>query len=701
VTPADAGTATPLVFTVGTREAGMVIDRFILSTNGALTQAQLDATPNSGSQASGLQVTKAVGSSSLTAASVLFNKPLAPASVQSANFVITGGGGVLAVTAAAVDANDARKVNLTTAAQAQGTNYTITVSGVTDETGAPLAPNSSAAFTAWKVVPGWVTREVYLGVPGATVADLTAAPNYPDHPDQVSWSQTFELNNEPLLNQYGARLSAFFKPAANGVQEFYLNNDDEAELQLSSNQSSANLQSLGTFPLNAPPFDATSVATSPSLASNQNYLLVGLLKQNAGDVYLQVAVRPPGSTQAPETLPVLGGNLISTFVNPDIGNATFKRQPTNVTASAGSRARFSVNVQATESPVYFQWRAGGVNIPGAVRSAYVTPVLSTSDSGKTYDVVVSVAGKATTSAQATLTVTPGQPSNLQPYLGVNFVGGGGGGAGGPLSAVDVAGLVQQENWNSLTGFAFDPAVNPITLIDAGGVGTLVTLTVAGTESWYSGTAATGDADGALLQGFIDVAAAMDPVLFTLNNVPAGTYNAIIYTIGFGFAAAYDEAFGLTGGGTYPTYHVRAETGLTYIGNPAYRRMSSTSQSAPDSGNYVQFATLRPAAHGPPVLPAKPASTNVGNGHQPAINAIQLVKVLPVVVQPSLGVAFSAGNLSISWPASANGFVLESSSTLGATANWLVVAGSPNPITGAGSINVSTSTGGNRFYRLKK
>jgi len=39
-----------------------------------------------------------------------------------------------------------------------------------------------------------------------------------------------------------------------------------------------------------------------------------------------------------------------------------------------------------------------------------------------------------------------------------------------------------------------------------------------TESWYSGTAATGDADGALLQGLIDVAAAMDPLLFTLNNV---------------------------------------------------------------------------------------------------------------------------------------------------------------------------------------
>src|SRR5438046_2113960 len=153
VSPADVGAAAPLVFTVGTREAGMVIDRFILSTNAALSQAQLDATPNSGSQASGLNVSKAVGSASLTAASVFFNKPLAPSSVQSANFVITGGGGVLAVTAAALDANDSRKVNMATAAQAQRTNFAVTAHGVTDETGAPVTPNSSASITAWTVRP--------------------------------------------------------------------------------------------------------------------------------------------------------------------------------------------------------------------------------------------------------------------------------------------------------------------------------------------------------------------------------------------------------------------------------------------------------------------------------------------------------------------------------------------------------------------
>jgi len=204
-----------------------------------------------------------------------------------------------------------------------------------------------------------------------------------------------------------------------------------------------------------------------------------------------------------------------------------------------------------------------------------------------------------------------------------------------------------------------------------------------------------------LQGFIDVKAATDPMTVTLNNVPAGTYNVIIYTIGFDFSAAYDEAFGLTGGGTYPTYHVRAETGLPYKGNPAYRRMSSTTQSAPDSGNYVQFDSVSPAADGSFAISATWESTNAGNGHQPAINAIQLVKVLPVVVQPNLGVTAAAGNITISWSASANGFVLESSATLGSTASWSLVAGSPNPIGGAGSVNVSTSAGGNKFYRLRE
>jgi hypothetical protein len=130
-------------------------------------------------------------------------------------------------------------------------------------------------------------------------------------------------------------------------------------------------------------------------------------------------------------------------------------------------------------------------------------------------------------------------------------------------------------------------------------------------------------------------------------------------------------------------------------------MTNTNPGAPDSGNYIQFDNSAPAADGSLVISVTWESTQAGNGHQPAVNAIQLVKVTPVVVQPNLGVTASAGNINISWAASANGFVLESTSALGSGATWAVVAGSPNPITGAGSINVNPAATGNSFYRLRK
>src|SRR6185503_12081328 len=43
----QAQLGTPLIFTIGTREAGMTFDRFIFSTDGNLTDAQLDALINS------------------------------------------------------------------------------------------------------------------------------------------------------------------------------------------------------------------------------------------------------------------------------------------------------------------------------------------------------------------------------------------------------------------------------------------------------------------------------------------------------------------------------------------------------------------------------------------------------------------------------------------------------------------------------
>jgi hypothetical protein len=298
-------------------------------------------------------------------------------------------------------------------------------------------------------------------------------------------------------------------------------------------------------------------------------------------------------------------------------------------------------------------------------------------------------------------VVAGDPPSLQPYLGLNFVGGGTFG-GDALTATDVAGVVPQAHWNNLTGFTFDPALTPLTLVDADGADTAVTLTATAAEVWYTGTRVVADADGALMQGFVNATTSLEPVLFTLNNVPAGPYNLLVYGAGFDFNANYYQAYSVTGAADYPTYHGRAERGLDYIANPGYRRMVNQTPGSADNGNYVQFDNVNPAPDGSLTISVtwEPPDPALSNGHSPAINAIQLVRVLPVMARPTLSVSWQGQVLTLSWPASAAGFVLESSAALGAGGTWSSVPGVPNPIAGAGSTTVN-ATGSGAYFRLRK
>src|SRR5205807_10048956 len=98
----------------------------------------------------------------------------------------------------------------------------------------------------------------------------------------------------------------------------------------------------------------------------QRYLLVGLLKQATGPVYLNVAAKLASDATPAANLQALSGNQIGTWVNPDIGNVTFMQQPANMTAPIGGRATFTVKTKVAESPVYYQWRRNGTDSPGAV-----------------------------------------------------------------------------------------------------------------------------------------------------------------------------------------------------------------------------------------------------------------------------------------------------------------------------------------------
>jgi hypothetical protein len=87
-------------------------------------------------------------------------------------------------------------------------------------------------------------------------------------------------------------------------------------------------------------------------------------------------------------------------IAPSIGT-----QPTNQTVTAGQAATFTVLANGT-APLTYQWQKNGTNIAGATSVSYTTSATTTSDSGSTFDVVVSNSAGTATSNPATLTVNP-------------------------------------------------------------------------------------------------------------------------------------------------------------------------------------------------------------------------------------------------------------------------------------------------------
>ena len=90
-------------------------------------------------------------------------------------------------------------------------------------------------------------------------------------------------------------------------------------------------------------------------------------------------------------------------VNAAVVAPTITTQPVNQTVTAGQTATFGVVAGGT-APLSYQWQKNGANVAGATASSYTTPVTATTDSGSTFDVVVSNTAGSATSNAATLTV---------------------------------------------------------------------------------------------------------------------------------------------------------------------------------------------------------------------------------------------------------------------------------------------------------
>ncbi|TVR51681.1 MAG: PKD domain-containing protein [Puniceicoccaceae bacterium] len=97
------------------------------------------------------------------------------------------------------------------------------------------------------VAEGFIVREVWLGIPGTSVADLTNHPNFPDNP-QISQEITSLEGPVNWIDNYGTRIHGFIIPEVSGSYTFWIASDDNSELWLSPDASPDNATRIAHVP---------------------------------------------------------------------------------------------------------------------------------------------------------------------------------------------------------------------------------------------------------------------------------------------------------------------------------------------------------------------------------------------------------------------------------------------------------------------
>ena len=270
---------------------------------------------------------------------VLFSKRMdAVETPKTANYSLSGGVTIpslafLESAPAAVLGADWRTVVLTTSGLTPGQKYTLTVSGVKDQTvtGNPM-PSTSVSFTAPVLTPGVLAWDYYyLGAPRPSPIDVTwllSSSYYPFGPMTNGSPATFDTGTftkgdlvgvapfGALGEDYGDSLSGWITPAVAGNYTFFLSSDDPSQLLLSTDDNPANATMIAQetgccHAFTEPPIEYTS--EPQALVAGKKYFIQALHTEGGGGDYVKVAWRKDGdSTPAAELTPI-SGTVLSAY----------------------------------------------------------------------------------------------------------------------------------------------------------------------------------------------------------------------------------------------------------------------------------------------------------------------------------------------------------------------------------------------------
>jgi hypothetical protein len=148
-------------------------------------------------------------------------------------------------------------------------------------------------------LPG-ILRQVWMGIPGTSVSDLTNHPDYPENPtSQNRVTDAFEAPTD-IADQYGQRMHAVLVAPATGNHRFWIASDDNGALYLSTDEDPANAALIAEVPGWTSPREWDRYAEQASgpipLVAGERYYIAALMKEHGGGDNLAVRWQLPDGT---------------------------------------------------------------------------------------------------------------------------------------------------------------------------------------------------------------------------------------------------------------------------------------------------------------------------------------------------------------------------------------------------------------------
>ncbi len=157
---------------------------------------------------------------------------------------------------------------------------------------------------------GSLMKEVWDGVAGTAISQLTGHANYPSRPLARDFIQSFESFHPNWTDTFGTRVTGFIVPQVSGTYSFAVAGDDIVELYLSTGASEGNKALIASVPSwtafrEWTKFPAQISGTRTLTAGNRYYVELRHVEAS-GDDHFSVAWKTPGSA----TWEVIGGDYL-------------------------------------------------------------------------------------------------------------------------------------------------------------------------------------------------------------------------------------------------------------------------------------------------------------------------------------------------------------------------------------------------------